>query len=68
MNGHENLWVIVCYALGQTAIVFAVVYGCAFGLDKLGTAMLRRRRAARVAPHCVCGIPNCRDSDEDFDA
>jgi hypothetical protein len=44
----EPLFVLFCYALGQTLLVLAVVYGCAYGLDKLGTAMVRRHRHARI--------------------
>ncbi|MGH3381350.1 MAG: hypothetical protein ACRDP6_42125 [Actinoallomurus sp.] len=51
MNSHlatEPLYVLVCFALGQSALIYSAIYGLTYAVDRLITAASRRRKARRA--------------------
>lgn len=44
----EPAYVLICFAVGQSALVYAALFGLFFGADRLVTTWWRRRKAHRA--------------------
>lgn len=43
----EPTYIVICYAVGQTALLYITLYGLFYGADRLITTWWRRRKARK---------------------